>query len=77
MHNNIKINKFFEEYYNINNNINKNTNNKYNNNYNSNYNQEDSNNICSKLNPEELHKIVEFMKKSDNRYQQGLKEFKK
>jgi SpoVK/Ycf46/Vps4 family AAA+-type ATPase len=68
MHNNININTN-----NNNNNYNYNINNN-NNNYN--YSQEEANKIYAKVNPDDLHKIVELMKKCDTRYQQGLEEFK-
>ena len=77
---------------NINNNYNNdninNNNNNYNNNINNNYNNDNINNnninenekaneIYKKVNPEELHKITEFMRKCDSRYKQGLEEFQK
>ena len=91
--NNIKINKNFQEDFydnninninNINNNINNNNN--YNNNNNINDNNNNNNNIIdnekaneiyNKVNPQELHKIIEFMKKCDSRYKQGLEAFQK
>ena len=75
--NNYNNNNYFN-----NNNYNNNYNN-YNNNNNNNINNnninenEKANEIYKKVNPEELHKINEFMNKCDSRYKQGLEEFKK